>query len=314
MLAAAAFAGQDKPPIPPVPGGAAPKIAPAAGVDLKPGELPADTSAPTRDLWGKVVAASLPGSGAAADRAPVSAFDLSLDLRYRASDAQSNEMPEARYRWLAPGFVRADTGRGYTRLRGPNGSYGIDSTKPGDPVVIPSDVSRDTLEDRRQLDEIAGLAANFAHLTDPRSLRIARLATIAPPLGLLPASVHERAQELKWLELESPDLSVMRATAPGPRLARVQLGVDASSFLVELALVDDAAAPARIGESTAVLQLSKYKTVDGFAVPHHIAVWLPELGESVSTQGAVLRPQPAMDMYVTKASLRPHLEPRDFLP
>jgi hypothetical protein len=176
-------------------------------------------------------------------------------------------------------------------------------------------VGRDTAEDRRQLDEIAGLASNFARLTDPRALRIAKAVVIAAPTNLMPPTLVQRAKELSWLELESPDFAVLRSSQPGPRTARVELGVDPKAGLVEIAVVDDASAPARINESSAVLQLLQYMPVDGFLVPKKILVWLPELGQvDVPLTNVSLRAQQAMDMYVRKASLRADLKPQDFLP
>ncbi len=95
---------------------------------------------------------------------------------------------------------------------------------------------------------------------------------IATPTNLMPPTLLQRAKELSWLELESPDFAVMRSSKPGPRMARVELGVDPKSGLVEIAVVDDATAPARINETSAVLQLLQYTPVDGFVVPKKILV------------------------------------------
>ncbi len=179
LLACAASAAQDdKPalPLPPVPGGAAPATS-AKTPELKPGAVPLDTKPDALLLLNRVRTAGPPpqtDGKPPVERAPVTAFDLSIDLRYKATDAQSNDMPAAHYTWLAPNFLRADSGRGMIWLRGPKGSFAIDSSKGEHPEPIPIDVGRDTLEDRRKLEEISGLAGNFARLTDPRALRIAR--------------------------------------------------------------------------------------------------------------------------------------------
>lgn len=318
LLVVPSAAAQDGPPLPPLP--PVPGNGPAAKPDvvmpeLEPGVLPADTKAGAREMWSRIVAASVPGQRDGAAHAPVTAFDLSLDVRYKATDGQSNDMPDARYRWLTPGHVRAETGRGRTHLRGPKGSYVIDDSKPGAVERIAIDVGRENAEDRRQLEEVAGLAGNFARLTDPRGLRIARLASATVPTALLPQSVHERAAKLVWMEIESPDFAVMRSSRPGPRMARVRIGADPKTAQVELAVVDEAGGPARVVESTAVLRFVDVGTIDGFAVPKQILVWLPEVGDAEGPpRGATLRPSPAMDIYVKRASLRPELKASDFLP
>jgi hypothetical protein len=311
-------------PPPPLPPGSSAPAAGAPVLDLKRGELPSATTKEARKAWDKLIRASLPKAAPVVDeekppplpeRAPVSAFDLSIDVRYRASDAQSNDMPKARYRWLAPGFVRADTGRGRSHVRGPKGSFLLDESKPDHVERIPLDTGRENLDDMRQLDEQAGLATNFAGLTDPRSLRIARLATAAAPMSSLPESLQQRARELTWLDLETPDFTAMRSSRATGQMARVQLGMDPVSSLPEIAVVDDAARHPGLSEGTSVLQLADYKAVDDFRVPFHIRVWLPHLPDpDEPARRVTLRQQPAMEMYVTKASLRADLKPQDFVP
>ncbi len=327
IAALLALAAQDKPsqaPPPPLPSGRAPTKFGADFPELKRGELPADTTADVRKAWDQIVRASLPNAPKVEDaahppplpaRAPITAFDLSIDVRYRASDTQSNDMPSARYRWLAPGFFRADTGRGRSHLRGPNGSFLIDTSKSDHPETISLAVSRENVEDRRQLEEEAGLASNFAGLADARSLRIARLVSVGAPMSTLPESLQQRARELTWLELDSPDFSAVHTDGKAASMARVQLGIDPKTNQPEVAVVQDAARPAGISASTSVLQLQKYTVSEDFFVPRRVLVWLPEASDpDRSERRLVLRQKPAMEMYVTKATLRATLKPEDFLP
>jgi hypothetical protein len=177
-------------------------------------------------------------------------------------------------------------------------------------------VGRENAQDRRELDEQAGIAANFARLSDPSSIRIRKLTELAAPPAWLPEAMQKDAKTLAWLELESPDFFVMRPNSTKPAaLARVALGVNAADSRVLQVVVDDAAAPAAIGPSTAALKLANYKPADGFHVPFVISVWLPALPDP---KGPPLpprwTPKETMSMYLKSAALRAPLTPDDFLP
>ncbi|MBL8857660.1 MAG: hypothetical protein JNL28_04025 [Planctomycetes bacterium] len=310
LLALLAQSPPDLPPPPPLPeaaGGTTPVQ------NLVPGVLPEGTTPAARERWQKILTASLPGES---ERAPVTAFDLSIDLQYRASSAQTNDLPSARYQWLAPGYVRADTGRSRVHLRGPKGSYLIDESRSDRVEIVSLDVGRDNILERRKLDEEAAVASNFARLTDPHSIRMRRLTELAGAPKILPEALKEAAKRLAWLELESPDFYVMRPSSQqGAEMARVTLGVDVITNRVELVLLDDAGAPPALTASTAALRLKNYKAVDGFQVPFEIAIWLPE--QPPAEQRAALvqwMSREAMVMWLKKAALRPALKPEDFLP
>jgi hypothetical protein len=323
LLAAVGLDAQDKPPLPAPPGGRAEPAERPKVPELVPGKVPEGTPLAAQLLMAKLVTAMEPVASDAPSkpqRAPVTAFELSLDIQYKASDSQSNDMPDARYRWLAPNFVRADTGRGGAHLRGPEGAFFLDTKDPENVKATQLDTADRLLaEDRRQLEEISGLAANFAHLIDPRRVRLAKVSNIVEPVAVLPAMLHKRAAELAWLEIESPDFAVMRAGKVMAPTARVDLGVDPKTGYVEIAIVDDAAAPRRVTESTSVLQLRKYKPVEDFLVPHEIFVWMPEVIDAqVPMSNVALRPDAVMRIYVkakpAPPTLRAKLTPQDFLP
>ncbi|MDZ4774955.1 MAG: hypothetical protein SGI72_17690 [Planctomycetota bacterium] len=298
------------PPPPPIPGEATAPLSNVDGKELIAGVIPESTTPKARERWSRVLSASLP---AGVERKPVTAFDLSIDVQYQASAQQTNMMPKARYQWLAPGFVRADTGRGRAHLRGPSGSYLLDANT-GE--VIKLDIGRENAVDRRMLDEEAGIAANFARLTDPNSIKIRKLVELSGPPSFLPDALKDAAKKLAWLELESPDFFVMRPlslkVAP---LARVTLGVNVIDQRVELVIVDDASLPSTINPSSAVLRLSKYTPVDGFQVPWVIFVWLPAVQDpQAALEPTRWMPKETMSLYVLEASLRAPLKPDDFLP
>lgn len=301
-LAVLALAGalvQDPPP-PPLPEIAKPAvILDVDGREAKPGVLPESTSPAARAAFERIVAATLPPAEA---REPVRAFDLAIELRYRASDAQSNDFPNARYRFLAPGFLRAGTGNGREHVRGPKGDWLVDTSKPESPEKIRLDIGRENAEDRRQLDESAAVARLFAALTDPRALRVTRVTELAAPPAL-PKKLVENGAALGWLEIESPDVS-LGASAASSALDRIAVGYDRSSGRVQLARVDRRGPPA----SALAIQLDKYKEVDRFQVPHAVKAWM------VDPETSAFRAHPSMDLYIVKASLRAPLVPSDFEP
>lgn len=308
---------QDPKPVPPpvpIPGNTpAPTFRDVDGNLPKAGELPASTSKVARERWTKATIASLvPG----VERKPVTAFDLSIDLQYRKDDRSTNNAPNARYRWLAPGYVRAETGRSkVAHLRGPQGSFLLDWSK-GDKVEsIRLDVGRENTTDLRQLDEEASIAGNFAALTNPGSVRVLKLVEVAAPASVLPDVLIESAKVLAWIEIESPDFFFPGAQPNVARIARVTLGLDPESSLPQIVVVDDASKPKAINLSTVVLQLSDFRATDGFQVPFKILIFMPEAPDPKGPPSAPwMRKTPAMDMVVTKASLRAPLKPEDFTP
>ena len=132
-----------------------------------------------------------------------------------------------------------------TRLRArPEGDRLLD----GDEVVDLSDFSN--AESRREHERWLAVARNFAALSAPSSLRVARAAapSAAPrkgtraspdrraPVRLPTALLVRRGLELSWLELEVPTST--REGSRGVRgLRRVLLGLDPATGRVELARI-----------------------------------------------------------------------------
>jgi hypothetical protein len=311
---ASSFAQDGKPVPPPLP--ALPATAPSAtikdvdGKVAEPGKLPEKTTPAARERWEGMVRASLDPK---VERKPVTAFDLRLDVR-RKVPGQSNDLRGARYQFLAPDYLRTDTGHGNVHLRGPKGSFFIDSSQEGKIDRIPLDVGRGNAEDRRQLEEELGFARNFVGLTDPRSLRVLRLVESATAPAALPDALKEYATTLAWLEIDSPDLFAGRTAEPGrgPRIARIHMGVDPKTQLVGLALVDDAGLPA------VLLKFERYKLLDGFQVPTLLSVYLPDppSGDASTPVPPAALPATAtlLMTVMPQSTLRAKLTQNDFLP
>lgn len=303
-------APQDAPPPMPTPpsssGNSSAPFFDSTGKKIEPGVLPSDTAPAARDAWSTVCEKSL-APGAA--RAPVRAFDLELQVRYRSSNQQSNDF-NARFRFLAPSYLRATTANHREQLRGPKGDWLIDPEKH---EKISIAVDRAYAEDRRQLDDSVAIARNFVALTDPRSLRIARLALLERAPTGLPPSAAERASKMRWLEIESPDFHLQRAASTNDavaRLYRVALGIDPASGLVSYALVNEPGSAAGVNASTLFIALEKPRALDGFQVPHNMIVY------EVDPATKAFRAEPSSDIYLVqgKATLRATLSPDDFLP
>jgi hypothetical protein len=298
------------PPVPPVPGARAKSEAlDEQGRELVPGVLPANTPADAAERWNRTCNAHLaPGT----ERRAVSAFDVALDVRYKASDTQTNDF-QARYRYLSPSFLRATTESRREQIRGPDGDWLLD---PATNEKIRLDIGRTNEEDRRQLDESVAIAKNFVALFDPRSLRIASIATRASAPQTLPASTKARAEKCAWLDVVSPDFHLHRSKAGSKTaargLVRVALGIEPETSRVAYALIYDGASKVEIADTTLFIELEKFKELDGFVVPHHIRVF-----ETERTRGpTAFRTDPSSDIYVVagKANLRATLTPADFKP
>jgi hypothetical protein len=268
---------------------------------LRPGELPAGATAEARAAWETVGKASL---GTAGDRAPVDRFELALDVRYRGGSRGTNDL-QAEYRFLAPGYVRVRTVESRKIVgRGPEGDWLYD--EPRDERVRIG-AGREYAEDRRQLEEWAGIARNFIALTDPRSLRIAGLEILPRAPAVLPEALAKRGSELAWLAVRSPDFRLVGAP-PGTAQFRASLGYDRRSGAVELALVEEDVRDPRLLPDAKLVQLGDPRPAGGVLVPYRILVYSIEEGRAPAAFTAV----PGMDLVVKSANLRPAFGPEAF--
>lgn len=286
----------------------------ADGNVVEPGRLPQSTSPEARAAWVRLGQAIAVEGG---NSAPITGFDLALDLQMRVQENRTNQFPNARYAYLAPRFLLADTGKGRQQMRGPKGDWLYDRTQPGERALVRLDVGRENAEDRRQLDEALDVARLFVLLVDPRNVRIQKFSAAANPENLLPTKLAEAARKLQWFELTTPDVRPGAANKAG---ARILLGIASGSGLPALAVADDAAAPARVNPTTSAIDLSDWKTFDGRRLPKKILVYLPRIHEAEGAGGVTSRvadgwrAEPAMDLVVRSGSLSATLKPEDFLP
>ncbi len=318
MLAALVLALpiQDVPPPPPLPEAPARPAEPldVDGAPLAPGRLPASTTAQARSAFERILSArTVPGE----PDARVTAFDLALDLRLRASERQTNELPNARYAYLEPGYLLADTGKGQMHLRGPKGDWLVDTRANPGRALVRLEVGRENAEDRRQIEDAVDVARLFVGLIDPRALRVQKFAQAEVPAGLLPPAQLEAARKLAWFELATPDVRPGAGNATG---ARLLLGTPPEGGLPSLVIADDVRAPAGVNPTTSCVLIPEWRAIDGWSVPRRVQVFLPQVVEVEGAAGARStvargwREHPAMDLVVKSGSLKPRLVPADFEP
>lgn len=301
LFAALAPFLQAPPPAPPLPGGTASQPVDPAILALVPGAIPADATPEARADWKRVEAATV-APGAA--RAPITAFDLGLDVRYKRNAAGSNDL-QAVYRYLAPGFVRIDL-KSSSTMRGPQGDWLEDV---GRKQKVDLRVTREHAEDRRQLDETLSVAKHFVALSNPGSLRIASLEKLpAAPAGL-PKLFQERSKGLAWLRIRSPDFRLVGVQTAAP-MSRATIGFAPDTGRVEIALVEEDRASPGLAATARVVELSGATEAQGYLVPKQIRVYSIEAGKTP----LAFTEEAGMDLFVLRANLRPALSPADFEP
>ena len=245
------------------------------------------------------------------DEQPVTAFDLAFHLRLRPDDIQSNDLA-ARYRFLAPDFIRATLESGREHLRGPDGDYLIDGKET---LKL---VGREATEDKKQLDETIGIARNFLALTDPARLQPTAIQPASAPSHLLPETLQQQANTLRWIEITTTGFHLLHSSAPLPKEAHRQqhalLGLDPNTPTLRLALiVEDTLSPQNnplLPPSLVLLDLRNSATLDDFQVPRHLR--LHELDPTAPTPR--FRTKPTFELWLRGGTLRPEFTVDTFRP
>jgi hypothetical protein len=184
--------------------------------------------AAARALWEAITDAAV---GKHARRA--TAFVLEFEATRYSGENQTNDA-SATYSYLEPGNVRMVLKSGRERLRGPDGDWLID--KSGAHRLV----GRDFKQDIAELDESVAVARTFAHLTDPRGLRMESLRTLAAAPASLPPKLRALAAELDWLRLESRDFRAPPRPGEGSAPVDVlELGVERPTRVPRIAVLTD---------------------------------------------------------------------------
>lgn len=293
-----------KPPELPPPPVAIPATPPKADpfASLVPGAIPSTATPEASAAWAAMRAASTVPGG---PTAPVSAFDLAVDVRYFGTSRGSNDFG-AEFRFLAPWYVRVKIVEGKREVgRGPDGDWFDDGSRK---ERLRLGVGREFQEDRRQLDQWQSIAKDFVGLTDPKSLRIAKLETLSGPPASLPTKLAARGAQLAWVRLASPDFRLVDVQPD--RLFRASLGRDRTTGWVELALIEEDLPSAELRPSAALLELRLPKPLEGLVVPQNILV----RSVDASKQPLAFAETPGMDLFlhIPGSTLRATFAPQDF--
>ncbi|MDA0948922.1 MAG: hypothetical protein O2799_10390, partial [Planctomycetota bacterium] len=227
---------------------------------------------------------------------------------------------------MLSGWIRGEFPRsGRASVRGPEGDWLLD----GDEVVDLSDFSN--AESRREHERWLAIARNFAALSAPSSLRVARAETrtAAPQEGdtrslrfdervvrLPTARQVRRGLELAWIEVESPDFDLVEGSDGRRGLRRVLLGLTPDTGRPELVLVEPLARPAWDDEAApraAWVEVKGWEELGERRLPKQLLVHR-ELPPSGPAQPQTFEGRAGVDLYLVPSQPRPDadLEAGDF--
>jgi len=251
---------------------------------------------------------------------PIDAFHLRAEVRSRDGVRRNDLIAE--YRFLNPHFIRfALPGKkGTTRRetgRGPGAGQKAYWLRDGEEVHVLQ--GRDYTEDRRLVDEMLVLSQNFLALSDLSRLSLSELGLSTPPRPeTMPKSwaLKRWWRKLTWLRLESADFALLDperrtgGTGTGPHVA--ELGLDPGDGLPRIAIVHETrdTASRRTPARPMLFHLDHYRLRDGFLVPNQIHVHPLVLEDGAPR----FSDEPAQEIDILEANLRPDFEPGTFRP
>ncbi|TDJ76047.1 MAG: hypothetical protein E2O39_03570 [Planctomycetota bacterium] len=236
-------------------------------------------------------------------------FDLGFDIEYRRTDGKNHF--KARYVFSAKeGWIRCEVvGKDRVQLRGRDGDWLFLEGR-----WVPLE-DRHTREAQRELAEWISIANNFIALTNPKSLRIVRLAKRGVPEATWwpTDEARKRASGLDWIEVASPDFRLFQSVKSGratPVFVAL-LGTNRETSAIEQAVLHEDDSGAMVLESTLLVTIEKWTTLDGYRVPLNMLVYNPDLRRSPW----VFKARPGADMWLEKGGrLNPELPAETFLP
>ncbi len=288
-----------------------PQLTDSKGKPVLPGQLPAGTSPAAEKLWTQVLEKS--GTGRT-----IRSFELHFALRQRHPEhPQSNDV-DLDFRFLVPGYVRAELESGRTLLRGPRGDF---LTVGAETIPL---IGREGLEDVKQLDQMASLARNFVALSNPHGLRITKLVVLPEAPKQLPSRFKSELAKLTWLRIVSPDFFLhpdQPRTLGGPvELYSVALGVNEETHEIRFASLQEQRVKVEgekritslIAATATLVSLTDYVERNGFHVPHKVQVFSVDPGHYPWRYAS----KPSSELYLRRkrGSLRAGLRPEDFNP
>ncbi|MAB78949.1 MAG: hypothetical protein CMJ89_06280 [Planctomycetes bacterium] len=257
----------------------------------------------TRATWRELCQASL------GDARPVTAFRLDAQTKIREGSRRNEG--RISYHYLAPDCLRFRFSKDREL-----GRFGLRSKeywmRENDEVIWLK--TRDYQSDRESIEEMAALAKNYLALSDPKHLRIDRIALLTEPPEEASPAIGRRYRKLTWLSVTSPDFALFGSNdAREPRTTyRVDLGLrprdEEHAWAPEVAIIRTVSGGGRRSKQAILLRLYAYREQDGFHIPFELAV------HSLDGTGTAFEQEPAQEVWITEADLRPDLKVEDFRP
>ena len=266
--------------------------------EAQAGAKPAPAADEARALWERACAAS-----GEANRAPLNSFQLKADVLIR-NGVQNNES-HIDYSYLAPDCIRfVLPSKNETGRFGPAPEQYWMQT-PDSVTVL---AGREYKEDRKKVDDMLTLARNYVALSIPARLNVQGLEILpAAPADLGP-ELASRTKKLRWIAFDSPDFALLSGdlARETPAMYLVELGLR-EDLLPAVAIVRERGKPST---DPLLVEFSKYQEQDGFKLPFQLLVHAYDRTQ----KPAVFAKDPAQEVYVTSAALRPKLTIEDFKP
>jgi hypothetical protein len=232
---------------------------------------------------------------------------LAFHLRQQPPETVESNDLSLKFAYLAPKYVRARLESGRTLLRGDKGDYLID----GDEVLRLQ--GREGKADKKQLDQMAAIAASFVALTDPSSLRLVELAMLPAAPDSLHASLHQEAKGLVWMRVSSPDFFLYREDTSGPApVYQADLAVNPKTKAIRFAVIRETTPAEGVAPSTLFVSLTQHEKRDGLFVPHRIE--LHDLDVKSLPPKFYRRATSRLDLKRKEGRLHSRLRPTNFLP
>lgn len=303
----------DDKPAPKLPTGFKPK-AQDPFASLRPGILPADTSAEARAAFARLAPRDTKGAVLAQ---ALHAFDLDFEIVARGEGPQNNQA-KVTVRFAEPAFVAFSVGKDKQMGFGPKGYW---QAFPDGTRLLEG---RDYVSDRRRIGEVRSVAKNFLSLADPRRLRVTRVWLPEELPKHVPAAAEKALDGLEWLAIDSPDFDVAIGQTAGEvqrtaRLYRAWLGVEPEAGVVREALLqelrevereDGSKALVLVPGTTMWVRLSERMAVGATTLPGVVHVYLPDPKDELRHFEA----RPREELYLLRGKLNPKLDPVTFDP
>ena len=283
------------------------------GQPVAPGRIPEGTAEAAIALWNQMLAANK-SSQATGPVQPIQSFDMTFSARFRSASNQPESDVDVRFLFLEQGrgFLKAVLASGRQTLRGPDGDWLYDKD------TWTQIQGREDLESVRELDRWVAISRNFVALTQARGIRLVELRALEPipkdpqtlridfageqqhagRFVILPnATLQPVAQNLRWLEVTSPDFGLYDSGEPAghapkeTKVFRGALGLDPAGRVV-LAQFHEVRGGHNFPQGALFVHIPKWtEQPSGYVLPRQLLVFR-------QTSPLQFEPHPNMDLWL----------------